>query len=160
MSSYLKLLQDFVRFRAVFTKVLNFLALGAAAIVFNFGALWVYLGTLRLVAHGPVPGAHARTVRVSGEEPLPEFVHKAAVVHTSFPSIVIEDDVVVCGPLRVVGGIILWVDRGGRAGVHSKQHDAEDCREGAHTSPRYLLYGASTRAYGCHSRPLLSAVAS
>lgn len=149
--SYLEFLQDFVRFPPVLAKVFNLLALRATSIVLHFGALGVDLGALGLVAHRPVLRTHARTVRVSREEALPEFVNEAAVVHAAFPPVVIEDDIVSGGPLRLVRGVILGVtDRGGGHGVQGQEHDAGGREERAHPLPRHR-YPHSTRASGWHS---------
>lgn len=112
MTSYLKLLENFVRFPPVFTKVFNLFAFGAASIVLHFCALWVYFRTLRLVTYRPVLCANARTVRVSWEEAFPKFVHEATVVHTTFPPIVVENYVVVDSPFGLVRRIILGTDEG------------------------------------------------
>lgn len=78
----------------------------------HLGALGVYFRALRLVAHRPVLGAHARAVRVSREEALPQLVHEAAVVHAALPTVVVEDDVIVGRPLGLIRWIILGVDGG------------------------------------------------
>lgn len=148
--SYLEFLQDFIRFPAVLAKVFNLFALGAAPIVFHFGALGMQFGALGLVAHRPVLRAHAWTVRVSRVEALPEFVDEATVVHAPFPSVVIEDDVLTGGPLRLVRGVILGVTHRGRRHGAQGQEEDEGGREGkAHPSPRHR-YPHSTRSCGCH----------
>lgn len=58
----LELLQDFVAFPMVFTKVFHFLALGAAAIVFHFRALGVNPRALGLVADRSILCTNTRTV--------------------------------------------------------------------------------------------------
>lgn len=59
---------------------------------------------------------------MSRVEALSQFVDEATVVHTSFPSVVIEEDVVAGGPLRLVGCVILGViHRGRRHGAHGQQ---------------------------------------
>lgn len=132
-SSYLEFFQDFVRFPAIFAKVLDLLALRAAAIVLHFSALRVQFGALGLVAHRPVLRAHARTVGVSRIEALPEFVDEAAVVHAAFPPVVIENDAVSGAPLRLVRGVILGVThRGGRHGTQSQQEHKGGREEGGH----------------------------
>lgn len=133
--SYLKFFQYFVRFPPVLAKVFNLLALGTASIVLHFSALGVQFGALGLVAHRPVLGAHARTVRVSRVEALPEFVDEATVVHASFAPVVVEDDVVAGGSLRLVGGVILGVTHRGRGhGAQGQQEDRGGREERAHPS--------------------------
>lgn len=133
ISSYLEFFQYFVRFPAIFAKVLDLLALRAAAIVLHFSALRVQFGALGLVAHRPVLRAHARTVGVSRIEALPEFVDEAAVVHAAFPPVVIENDAVSGAPLRLVRGVILGVThRGGRHGTQSQQEHKGGREEGGH----------------------------
>lgn len=120
---YLKLLQDFVSLSPVFTHVFDLLALGAAAVMFHFGALGVYFGTFRLVAHGAVLGAHAGAVGVPGEETLPERVHEPAVVHASLPPVVVKEDVVIGVLVGIVRRVILRAD-GGRG--HSRDQGKEE----------------------------------
>lgn len=133
ISSHLEFFQYFVRFPAIFAKVLDLLALRAAAIVLHFSALRVQFGALGLVAHRPVLRAHARTVGVSRIEALSEFVDEAAVVHAAFPPVVIENDAVSGAPLRLVRGVILGVThRGGRHGAHSQQEHKGGREEGGH----------------------------
>ena len=134
--AYLEFFQDFVGFPSVLAKVFNLLALGAASVVLHFGALGVKFGALRLVAHGPVLRAHARTVRVSRVEALPEFVDEAAVVHASFPPVVVEDNVLSGAPLRLVRGVILGVTHRGRGhGAQGQQEDGGGRQKRAHPSP-------------------------
>lgn len=111
IKSYLKLLKDFVSLPTVFTKVFDLLALGATSVVHHLSALWVYLGTFGLIANWPILCTHARTVRVPWEETLPEFVHKATVIHAAFPSVVIKD-LVVDRLLGLVRGVVLGTDGG------------------------------------------------
>lgn len=137
--SYLEFFQYFIRFPSVLAKVFHLFALGTASIVLHFGALGVQFRALGLVAHGPVLCAHARAVRVSRVEALPQFVHKAAVVHAAFAPVVVEDHVVGGGALSLVRGVILRVPHGGRR-RHAHQGQEEDGggREvRAHPSPRH-----------------------
>lgn len=136
LESYLEFLQYFIRFPPVFAKVFNLLALRAASIVLHFGALGVQFGALRLVAHGPVLRALARTVRVSRVEALPEFVDETTIIHASLPPVVIEDDVFTGGPLRLIRGVILGVThRGRRHGAQGQQEDKGAREERAHPLP-------------------------
>ena len=149
ISSHLKFFQYFVRFPAIFAKVLDLLALWAAAIVLHFSALRVQFGALGLVAHWPVLRAHARTVGVSRIEALSEFVDEAAVVHAAFPPVVIENDAVSGAPLRLVRGVILGVThRGGRHGAQSQQeHKGGGEEEGGHPCQQNPH---SAGAWRCH----------
>lgn len=133
-TAHLKLFQNFVRFPSVLAKVFDLLALRAAAVVLHFGALGVKFGALGLVAHGPVLRAHARTIGVTRVEALSEFVDEAAVVHASFPPVVVEHEAFTGRPLRLVCGVILGVgDRGGGGAAEEGQQEDEGGREdGSH----------------------------
>lgn len=134
----LELLQDLIRLPSVFTEVFDLLAFGATTVVFHLGALGVYFRALGLVTDRSVLRAHARAVRVAREEAFPELVHEATVIHAAFPSVVIENDVIVGSSLGLVrGGIVLRADRGRRdSGVQGEQHDANRREKRAHPSPR------------------------
>lgn len=150
LKSYLEFFQNFVCFPSVLAKVFNLLAFRAASIVLHFSALWVQFGALGLVTHRPVLRAHARTVRMSRVEALPEFVDEATVIHASFPPVVIKYDVFTGGPLRLVRGIILRVThRGRRRCAQGQQKDEGGRQERAHPSPRHR-YPHSTRLCGLH----------
>lgn len=148
--SYLEFFQNFIRFPPVLAKIFNLLALGAATIVFHFGALGMKFRALGLVAHRPILRAHARTVRVSWVEALPQFVDEATVINASFPPVVIEDDVFTGASLRFVCGVILGVThRGRRHGAQGQEEDEGEREERAHPSPRHQN-PHSTRLCGCH----------
>ena len=135
---YLKLFQDFISLSPIFTKVFDLLALGTAAVMFHFGALGVYFGTLRLVAHGAVLSTLAGAVRVPGEETLSEFVHEATVVDATLPSVVVENNVIVGRSVGFIRRVILGCN-GGRenSGIQGEEDDTGRWNRRAHLSPRY-----------------------
>lgn len=110
-ASHLKLLQYFVCLASVLAKVLELLALWAAAVVLHLGALGVDFGALRLVAHRSIFGAHARAVRVAGEETFSELVDEATVVHAAFAAVVIEQHLVGVA-FGLVGCVVLGNEGG------------------------------------------------
>lgn len=126
----LEFFQNLVCFRSILAKVFDLFALWTAAIVLHFGALGVQFWTLRLITHGSILRAHARTVRVSRIKTLSQFVHEAAVVHATLPAVVIKHHVICALALRLVRHVVLWgVSHWGRG--HSCAQDQHE----QHSSP-------------------------
>lgn len=107
----LKFLQDFVIFPMIFTKVFHFFAFWTASIVFHFCALWVDFRAFWLIANRSILSADTGTVGMSWEKAFSQFVHKATVIHTALPPVIIKDQIVITGGLvPFISRVVFMID--------------------------------------------------
>lgn len=140
-NSYLKFLQDFVNFPMIFTKVFHFFALRTASIVFHFSTFWVNFRAFWLVTNRSIQSTDTWTVGMPREKSFSQLVYKAAVIHTSFASIVIKDQIVITGGLVTFVSRIVFMTDGSR-GDQSKddqQKYANFMNMKSHPPPQRLL---------------------
>lgn len=95
----------------IFTKVFHFFAFWTAPIVFHFCTLWVDFRAFWLVANRSILGTDTGTVGMSREKTFSQFVHKATVIHTALPSVVIKDQIVITGGLvPFISRVVFMID--------------------------------------------------
>lgn len=95
----------------IFTKVFHFFAFWTAPIVFHFCTLWVDFRAFWLVANRSILGTDTGTVGMSREKTFSQFVHKATVIHTALPSVVIKDQIVITGSLvPFISRVVFMID--------------------------------------------------
>lgn len=125
----------------IFTRVFHFLALRTASIVFHFSTFWVNFRAFWLVTNRSIQSTDTWTVGMPWEKSFSQLVHKAAVIHTPFPSIVIKNQIVITGSLvTFISRIVFMTDgsRGDQSGDDQQKY-ASFMNMKSHPPPQRIL---------------------
>lgn len=128
----------------IFTKVFHFFAFWTASVVFHFCTLWVDFRAFWLITNRSILSTDTGTVGMPREKTFSQFVHKATVIHTALPSVVIKYQIVIAGGLvPFISRVVFMTDgsRGDQSRDYKKKHPGiMDTK--SHPPPQ-LLHGIS-----------------